>query len=131
VLLAGYALFVVAAGARSTVQLATLPHRALLAYTLSAVAAGVYAVGFVLLARVPGGCSTGLAAAWCAVEFAGVVTVGTSSLLRPDAFADATVWSRFGQGYGYLPLVLPVLTVCWLKHARTGWLRGTSGTSDR
>ena len=119
VLLGGYALFVVAAGARSAVQLATHPNRALLAYTLSAVAAGVYVVGFVLLGRVPGGGSPRLAAAWCVVELGGVVTVGAVSLVRPTDFPDATVWSRFGQGYGYLPLVLPALAALWLNHVRT------------
>ena len=131
-LLGGYALFVVAAGARSAVQLATHPHRALLAYTLSAVAAGVYVVGLVLLARVPSGGSRRLAAAWCAVEFGGVLTVGAASLARPSEFPDATVWSHFGQGYGYLPLVLPALAALWLNAAgaRRSVCGHTSRTSD-
>jgi hypothetical protein len=28
---------------------------------------------------------------------------------------DETVWSRFGAGYGYLPLALPVAALVWLR----------------
>ena len=40
-------------------------------------------------------------------ELAGVLVVGATSLLVPEEFPDATVWSEFGAGYGYVPLVLP------------------------
>ena len=33
----------------------------------------------------------------------------------PDAFPDKTVWSHFGQGYGFVPLVLPVLGLLWFR----------------
>ena len=113
VLLGGYALFVVAAGSRSVVQLATHADRAPLGYSLSAVAAGVYLVGFALLAR-----RSSLAAAWCLLEFAGVLLVGSISLVRSDWFPDATVWSRFGEGYGFVPLILPLLALAWLRRRR-------------
>jgi hypothetical protein len=29
-------------------------------------------------------------------------------------FAADSVWSGFGQGYGYIPLVLPFLGLAWL-----------------
>ena len=58
--------------------------------------------------------------AWVAVsvEMIGVLSVGTLSLVRSDLFADATVWSDYGQGYGYVPLVLPFIGMWWLR--RTG-----------
>ncbi len=43
-----------------------------------------------------------------------MLVVGTLSLARPSAFPDATVWSNFGLGYGFVPLVLPVLGLLWL-----------------
>lgn len=117
VLLAVYVLFVVAAGSRGAVQLATHASRAPLAYGLSALASVVYVVGLVLLARVERRPDTGrrVAAAWCGLELAGVVTVGVLSVGWPAWFRDDSVWSRFGQGYGFVPLVLPVLALAWLR----------------
>ena len=109
-LLGGYALFVVAARARSAVQLATHAGRAPLAYSLSAVAAGVYLVGFALLAR-----RSAWAAVWCLVEFVGVILIGLLSIVRSSWFPDATVWSRFGAGYGLVPIALPLLALVWLR----------------
>ena len=43
-----------------------------------------------------------------------MLVVGAVSYARPDLFPDRTVWSHFGQGYGYLPAVLPVLGLGWL-----------------
>lgn len=51
----------------------------------------------------------------CSVELAGVLLVGIASLAVPQAFPDATVWSLFGVGYGFVPLVLPVLGLWWLR----------------
>jgi hypothetical protein len=31
---------------------------------------------------------------------------------------EPTVWSHFGSGYGYLPLVLPVLGLLWQTRFR-------------
>jgi cytochrome bd-type quinol oxidase subunit 2 len=114
-LVAVYAVFAVAAGARSAVQLATRFEAAPLAYLLSALAAAVYLLATVALAR----SSRRLAFTACSIELAGVLTVGTASLLAPAAFPDATVWSDYGIGYGFLPLVLPVLGLLWLR--RTAW----------
>jgi cytochrome bd-type quinol oxidase subunit 2 len=114
-LVAVYAVFAVAAGARSAVQLATRFEAAPLAYLLSALAAAVYLLATVALAR----SSRRLAFTACSIELAGVLTVGTASLLAPAAFPDATVWSGYGIGYGFLPLVLPVLGLLWLR--RTAW----------
>lgn len=121
-LVAVYAVFAVAAGARSAVQLATRFEAAPLAYLLSALAAAVYLLATVALAR----SSRRLALTACSVELAGVLTVGTASLLAPAAFPDATVWSDYGVGYGFLPLVLPVLGLLWLR--RTGWEPAPAGS---
>jgi hypothetical protein len=115
VLVALYGFFTLAAGARAGVQLATRFGEAPLAYVLSAVAAAVYAVATAGLAR---GGRAGLRAASvaCSVELVGVLVVGTLSLTDRAAFPDATVWSVFGRGYGFVPLVLPVLGLLWLRH---------------
>ncbi|UVS81572.1 hypothetical protein [Actinokineospora sp. UTMC 2448] len=113
-LVAVYAVFALAACARSAVQLATRFDRAPLAYLLSALAAAVYVVATVALVKG----ARRLAVIACLVELAGVLAVGTASLLAPSAFPDATVWSGFGQGYGYIPAVLPVLGLWWLARAR-------------
>jgi len=35
-----------------------------------------------------------------------------------NAFPDATVWTGFGSGYGFVPLVLPFVGLWWLHHTR-------------
>jgi hypothetical protein len=52
------------------------------------------------------------------VELAGVVVVGTLSLVRRDLFPDASVWSDYGIGYGFVPAVLPVAGLLWLRRRR-------------
>jgi hypothetical protein len=111
VLVAVYGVFALAAGARAAVQLATRFDEAPVAYLLSALAAVVYVVATVAFAR--GGRRTALVA--CTVELAGVLVVGTLSLLDRAAFPDETVWSAYGRGYLFIPLVLPVLGLLWLR----------------
>lgn len=115
VLIAVYAVFALAATARSAVQIATKFQVAPLAYVLSAIAAVVYIVATVCFAR---GTRTSrlVATVSCSVELVGVLAVGTASVLVPTAFPDATVWSVYGQGYGYVPVVLPVLGLLWIRH---------------
>jgi hypothetical protein len=114
VLVGLYALFALAAGARAGVQIATKFHQAPLAYLLSAVAAVIYLVATVGFVR--GGVGgRRLATVCCSIELAGVLAVGTASLVDPAAFPHATVWSGFGRGYGFVPLVLPVLGLLWLR----------------
>jgi hypothetical protein len=112
-LLACYALLATAAGARAGVQLASHPGRAPLAYGLSAGAAAVYlAAGLALAAR---GAPARRIAAWlCSFELAGVLAVGTLGRSAPERFPEATVWSGYGAGYAYVPLVLPVAGLAWL-----------------
>lgn len=117
VLVLVYGVFAVAASARAGVQLATRAHEAPLAYGLSAVAALVYVVATVCLVR---GTRVARGIAWASVliELVGVVGVGALSFARPELFPEATVWSHFGQGYGYVPLVLPAIGLWWLARTR-------------
>ncbi|MEV4258844.1 hypothetical protein AB0J52_37270 [Spirillospora sp. NPDC049652] len=112
-LVAVYALFALAAGARAGVQIGTEFSKAPVAYLLSAVAAVIYVLATVALA-LGGRTSRRIAVAACSVELLGVLVVGTLSLADASAFPDATVWSGFGRGYGYVPLVLPVIGLVWL-----------------
>lgn len=117
-LIALYVLFAIAATSRSAVQIATKFSEAPLAYVLSAVAAVMYIVATVGLLR-GDSVSRRIVTVSCAVELAGVLIVGALSLLRPAWFPDATVWSEFGIGYMFIPLVLPVLGLLWLRKTAT------------
>ena len=113
-LVAVYGIFAVAASSRAGLQLATRFDEAPVAYLLSALAAAVYVVATVALAR----SQRRLAVGACGFELAGVLVVGLLSLVLPDAFPDETVWSAFGAGYGFIPLVLPVLGLLRLRRTR-------------
>ena len=115
VLIAAYAVFAVAAGARALAQISTKFDEAPLAYSLSLLAAVVYLVA-TLAFRKPGRRWFLVALAACGFETVGVLAVGLWTFLEPDLFADDTVWSHFGQGYGFVPLVLPFLGLAWLRH---------------
>jgi hypothetical protein len=117
VLLAFYALFTLAAGARAAVQLAADAGQAPVAYTLSAVAAVTYALGWYAIREASVG-HTGFASVMLWVELGGVLTVGTLSLVEPGWFPDASVWSDYGIGYGFVPAVLPVAGLLWLRRQK-------------
>ncbi|MGW0365977.1 hypothetical protein [Streptomyces sp. NPDC002990] len=112
-----YGVMVVGAVSRSAYQISTEYDRAPLAYSLSAAAALAYA--FITYSLVRGGETARKAAlVCCAAELAGVLVVGTWTVLRPEAFPDATVWSRFGMGYLFIPVILPVTGMLWLRRNR-------------
>ncbi|RKN12933.1 hypothetical protein D7319_01785 [Streptomyces radicis] len=114
-----YGVFTVGAASRSVYQLTTRFDEAPLAYVLSAVAALVYA--FITVSLVRGGeGARRVALVACAAELVGVLTVGTWSLIDPSAFPDATVWSDYGLGYVFFPLILPVTGLLWLRRAGPG-----------
>ena len=118
-LLTLYGIFTVGAASRSVVQLSTRFDEAPLAYLLSALAALVYA--FITVSLVRGGERARRAAfGCCCVELLGVLTVGTWTLLTPSAFPDATVWSDYGMGYLFIPVILPVTGLLWLRRSRRG-----------
>jgi hypothetical protein len=116
-LIAVYAVFALAATARSAVQLGTRFDEAPLAYLLSAFAAVVYVLATVCLAR-GSRTSRTVATVSIVVELVGVLAVGTFSLVDPAAFPDATVWSDYGRGYLFVPAVLPLLGLWWLRTTR-------------
>ncbi|GGR86707.1 MULTISPECIES: hypothetical protein [Streptomyces] len=112
-----YGVMVVGALSRSVYQISTEFDRAPLAYTLSAVAGVVYA--FITYTLVRGGDRARRAAlVCCAAELAGVLIVGTWTLVEPSAFPDATVWSEYGMGYVFIPVLLPLSAMYWLRRAR-------------
>ncbi|GAA1702365.1 membrane protein [Microcella alkalica] len=114
VLVVVYAVLALAATGRSGYQIATKFAEAPVAYSLSAIAAIVYVVATVaLVAR--GTAALRVAVVAIVFELVGVLAVGAASLLDPALFPDETVWSRFGQGYLFIPLVLPVLGLLWLR----------------
>lgn len=112
VLIAVYAVFAVSASARALYQLLREFDQAPLAYSLSALAALIYILATVALAK-PN--LHRLALVTIAFELIGVLAVGVLSYTHPELFAHPSVWSKFGQGYGYVPLVLPILGLLWLR----------------
>jgi len=113
VLVAVYGVFALSASARAGYQLIREFDQAPVAYLLSAVAAVVYIVATFSLAQP----AKYRALALLAVRFelAGVIIVGLLSILMPELFGHPSVWSGFGVGYGFIPLVLPVLGLIWLR----------------
>ncbi|WP_086793151.1 hypothetical protein [Streptomyces thermovulgaris] len=112
-----YGVMVVGAVSRSAYQIATEFDRAPLAYSLSAVAGVVY--GFITYSLVRGGeTARRLALVCCAAELAGVLGVGTWTVVDPSAFPEATVWSQYGMGYLFIPVLLPLTALHWLRRAR-------------
>jgi hypothetical protein len=130
VLIAVYAIFALSATARAAVQIATKFSHAPVAYLLSALAAVVYVIATVTLAN---GSRTArrIAILSCSVELIGVLAVGTWSLADRATFPDATVWSGYGSGYGYVPLVLPVFGLLWLRYWAVRSRSGRESTVHR
>lgn len=109
-----YAVFALAATARAVFQIATKFEQAPLAYSLSLVSALVYILATISLAK-SGEQWRKVASVAVGFELIGVIAVGALSLLVPALFAHPSVWSGFGSGYGYIPLVLPILGLLWLR----------------
>jgi hypothetical protein len=117
VLIAVYGLLAIAATGRSVYQIVSEFSVAPLAYSFSAVAGIVYIVATIALVAKG---LTWYRIAWATISFEllGVLVVGTLSVVAPDLFAAKAVWSYYGQGYGYVPLVLPILGMIWLYRRR-------------
>lgn len=117
VLVVFYGIMALAATGRSFVQIVQKFDEAPLAYALSALSALVYIVA--TLALVFAGSRGWYLVAWVAIvfELVGVLVIGTLSLVLPELFQHPTVWSVFGIGYLFIPLVLPLFGLWWLvKH---------------
>lgn len=131
VLVIVYAIMAMAATGRSFVQIVREFDAAPLAYTLSALAAVVYILA--TLALILSASRTWYVIAWVAIgfELVGVLIVGTLSLTVPALFDHPTVWSGFGAGYLWVPLVLPFLGLWWLVHTRNAVAEDTDATVGR
>lgn len=118
VIIAVYGILALAATVRAVYQIATKFDEAPVAYSLSLVSGLIYFVATFSL-------SSSKSRAWMvslwavAVELVGVLVVGTLSLTHPEIFAHPSVWSGFGEGYGYIPLVLPIVGLWWLYRNRS------------
>jgi hypothetical protein len=117
VLIVVYAILALGATARSIFQILSKFDEAPVAYVLSAIAGVVYLLATIaLIGRGP----VWYRIAWVTISFEllGVLVVGALSLLHPELFKHPSVWSHFGQGYLFIPLVLPVLGMLWLRARR-------------
>jgi len=128
VLVAVYAVLALAATARSVLQIATRFDEAPLAFSLSAVAAVVYILATVALVRSGRGWYR---IAWATISFelVGVLVVDTLSVLDAPLFKASSVWSFFGGGYLFVPLVLPVRGMLWLASRRSEFVAAEVATS--
>lgn len=118
VLVIVYAVMALAATGRSFVQIVRKFDEAPLAYSLSTIAAIVYIVA--TLGLILAGRRGWYAIAWIAIvfELIGVIVVGALSLAVPELFQHDSVWSVFGRGYLFIPLVLPLFGIWWLRTHR-------------
>jgi hypothetical protein len=128
VLIVVYGILALGATGRSFVQIAGLirdGEPVSLAYWLSALASVVYILATIALIA-PG--RAWYKVAWITITFelVGVLVVGTLSLTHPEYFARPSVWSWFGNGYLFIPLVLPVIGMLWLRAHRPSVVRGSA-----
>ncbi|MEU5155358.1 hypothetical protein [Glycomyces sp. NPDC021274] len=109
-----YVVFAVSAGVRAVFQVVVKFDAAPVSFTLSAIAALIYLVAAVAIIRGAGA----LAMLAVGVEMAGVLAVGALSFAVPHWFPEPSVWSHFGSGYGYVPLILPAVGLVYLFRRR-------------
>jgi len=117
-IITAYGIFAISSFARALYQIVVHFEDSPVAYLLSAFAAAVYIVATVALAQ-RGHTAWLVALVAVLVEMAGVIGIGLWTVLDPELFNEATVWSHFGQGYGYIPLILPFVGLFWLLRHRT------------
>lgn len=123
-----YLILALAATLRAVYQIVAKFDEAPLAYSLSLVSGVVYIVATISLVRRTGVWRTvGISA--LLFELAGVLIVGTLSLTHPELFDHPSVWSWYGAGYGWVPLVLPILGLIWLLRSDTGGRADESAAS--
>ncbi len=116
VIIAVYAVFAISASARAGVQILTKFEVAPVPFALSGLAALMYVV--ITWALYRGDTAARRVAHYAlGAELFGVIVIGAISLLVPTAFPEATVWSDFGRGYGFIPLVLPIIGLIFLRKA--------------
>ena len=109
-----YGVFALSASVRASYQLLRKYEEAPLAYWLSLLAAVVYIVATFALARG----KFDLANKTLIFELVGVLVIGTLSLTVPSLFAHPSVWSYYGMGYGFIPLLLPMFGLWWVRRVK-------------
>jgi hypothetical protein len=109
-----YGVFALSASVRASYQLLRKYEEAPLAYWLSLLAAVVYIIATFALAR----CKYDLANKTLVFELAGVLIIGTLSLTVPSLFDHPSVWSYYGMGYGFIPLLLPMFGLWWVRRVK-------------
>lgn len=114
-----YAILAIGATSRAIYQMATVYSEARIPITLSAVSGIIYILATLALI-LPG--RGWYRVAWITISFEllGVIVIGTLSLIDPifagsANVADGTVWSYYGRGYVFIPVVLPILGLIWLS----------------
>jgi len=110
-----YGVFALSATVRASYQLLRKYEDAPIAYWLSLLSAVVYVIATFALAR----SNFKIAKYTLIFELVGVLAVGSLSLLAPALFAHPTVWSFFGIGYGFIPLLLPVFGLWWISRRKS------------
>ena len=114
ILIVVYSILGLAAAGRATVQIIEKFSEAPVAYTVSAISAVIYILVAVALWR---GWHT-VALVGTSIELIGVLTVGTLGYIDSDLWPDETVWTGYGSGYGWVPLVLPIVALFFLLRGR-------------
>jgi len=117
VLVAAYGLLALAATGRSVFQILSEFDKAPLAYSLTALAAVVYILATIALVA-PGALWYRIAWVTITFELLFVLTVGTLTVFDAGLFPEKTVWSFYGRGYAFVPLLLPILGLIWLSRRR-------------
>ena len=132
VLITVYAILAIGSTARALFELATKFDQAPVPYLLSTFAAVVYCVITVALVKDTPGWRR-VAFVGMVVELVGVLVVGTWSLVHPETFQNTvtgkgvhSVWYWFGLDYLFVPLVLPILGLNFLRRTRRGRAPGMS-----
>src|SRR5690606_20593498 len=114
-----YGVMALAATGRSFVQIASRFEHAPIPYLLSAAAAVVYLPATVGLLLPTSPAWYRVAGVGVPIEPGGALVIGALSWAVPDVFhADQTVWSLYGQGYVWVPLVLPFVGIWYLTAQR-------------
>ncbi|WP_313811649.1 hypothetical protein [Glutamicibacter sp.] len=117
VIITVYGILALAATVRGVYQILTKFDEAPVAYILSVISGLIYVVATISLASAKRG--AWLVSLWAvSIELVGVLVVGTLSITHPEVFAHPSVWSGYGKGYGYIPLVLPIVGLWWLYRNR-------------
>jgi hypothetical protein len=117
VLVVVYAVLAVASVSRAAYELLTKFSAAPVPYSLSAFAAVVYCViTWALIASTP--LSRRIATVGMLVELVGVLVVGTLSVVDGSVFPKSSVWFWYGRDYLFIPLLLPILGLVFLRRSR-------------